>query len=72
MHFKRCSRNINITVGSPSEEPTVKTITRVGDHLRVHNTDGSTYDLELTSGKNKQLNLLNGSGTKTLATVISI
>lgn len=65
-----------LKTGSSLEvQKAVRNITAAGLSLRVTNTDGSTYDLELPKAEPanvNEVNILNASGTRTVATVATL
>ena len=63
------------TGGSLGVPTVVRSVTTSGSNLRVTNTDGTSYELALPKADpaNVQLvNILNASGTQTVATVATL
>lgn len=72
-----CKPRVKILkTGSTLEvQKVVRNITVAGSSLRVTNTDGSTYDLELPKiepANVGSINVLNASGTQVIATVATL
>ena len=65
-----------LKTGSSLEvQKVVRAVTVAGSSLRVTNTDGTTYDLELPKADPanvNEVNILNASGTHTVATVATL
>lgn len=65
-----------LKTGSSLEvQKAVRNITAAGSSLRITNTDGTTYDLELPKAEPanvNEVNILNASGTRTVATVATL
>lgn len=65
-----------LKTGSSLEvQKVVRAVTVAGSSLRITNTDGSTYDLELPKAEPanvNEVNILNASGTHTVATVATL
>ena len=65
-----------LKTGSSLEvQKVVRAVTVAGSSLRVTNTDGTTYDLELPKAEPanvQSINVLNASGTRTVATVATV
>lgn len=74
MNCNPCKPRVKIlkTGSSLEVQKVVRAVTVAGSSLRVTNTDGSTYDLELPKAEPanvQSINVLNASGTLTVATV---
>ena len=72
-----CKPRVKIlkTGSSLEVQKVVRTVTVAGSSLRVTNTDGSTYDLELPKADPanvNEVNILNASGTRAVATVATL
>ena len=72
-----CKPRVKIlkTGSSLEVQKVVRAVTVAGSSLRVTNTDGTTYDLELPKAEPanvNELNILNASGTRTVATVATL
>ena len=72
-----CKPQVKIlkTGSSLEAQKVVRAVTVAGSSLRVTNTDGSTYDLELPKAEPaniNEVNILNASGTRTVATVATL
>ena len=65
-----------LKTGSSLEvQKVVRAVTVAGSSLRVTNTDGTTYDLDLPKAEPanvQSINILNASGTRTVATVATL
>ena len=65
-----------LKTGSSLEvQKVVRAVTVAGSSLRVTNTDGTTYDLDLPKAEPanvQSINVLNASGTRTIATVATL
>ncbi len=65
-----------LKTGSSLEvQKVVRAVTVAGSSLRVTNTDGTTYDLDLPKAEPanvQSINVLNASGTRTVATVATL
>lgn len=65
-----------LKTGSSLEvQKVVRAVTVAGSSLRVTNTDGTTYDLELPKAEPanvNEVNILNASGTRAVATVATL
>ena len=65
-----------LNTGSSLEvQKVVRAVTVAGSSLRVTNTDGTTYDLDLPKAEPanvQSINVLNASGTRTVATVATL
>lgn len=65
-----------LKTGSPLKvQKVVRSVTVAGAKLRVTNTDGTTYDLNLPKADPAnvtEINILNASGTRTVATVAQL
>ena len=65
-----------LKTGSSLEvQKVVRAVTVAGSSLRVTNTDGTTYDLDLPKAEPanvQSINVLNASGTHTVATVATL
>ena len=77
MNCKPCKPRVKIlkTGSSLEVQKVVRAVTVAGSSLRVTNTDGSTYDLELPKADPanvNEVNILNASGTRTVATVATL
>lgn len=72
-----CKPRVKIlkTGSSLEVQKVVRTVTVAGSALRVTNTDGTTYDLELPKAEPaniNEVNILNASGTQVIATVATL
>lgn len=77
MECNPCKPQVKIlkTGSSLEVQKVVRAITVAGASLRVTNTDGTTYDLELPKAEPaniNEVNILNASGTLTVATVATL
>lgn len=65
-----------LKTGSSLEvQKVVRAVTVAGSSLRVTNTDGTTYDLDLPKAEPanvQSINVLNASGTRTVATIATL
>ena len=65
-----------LKTGSSLEvQKVVRAVTVAGSSLRVTNTDGTTYDLDLPKAEPanvQSINVLNASGARTVATVATL
>ena len=72
-----CKPRVKIlkTGSSLEVQKVVRAVTVAGSSLRVTNTDGTTYDLDLPKAEPanvQSINVLNASGTRTVATVATL
>ena len=72
-----CKPRVKIlkTGSSLEVQKVVRAVTVAGSSLRVTNTDGTTYDLDLPKAEPanvNEVNILNASGTHTVATVATL
>ena len=77
MNCTPCKPRVKILKSGSSLEvqKVVRAITVAGSSLRVTNTDGTTYDLELPKAEPvnvNEVNILNASGTSLVATVATL
>ena len=72
-----CKPRVKILKAGSSLEvqKVVRAVTVEGPSLRVTNTDGTSYDMELPKAEPanvNEVNILNASGTRTVATVATL
>ena len=77
MNCNPCKPRVKILKSGSSLEvqKVVRAVTVAGSSLRVTNTDGTTYDLELPKAEPvnvNEVNILNASGTSLVATVATL
>ena len=77
MNCTPCKPRVKILKSGSSLEvqKVVRAVTVAGSSLRVTNTDGTTYDLELPKAEPanvNEVNILNASGTSLVATVATL
>ena len=77
MNCNPCKPRVKIlkTGSSLEVQKVVRAVTVAGSSLRVTNTDGTTYDLELPKAEPanvQSINVLNASGTRTVTTVATV
>ena len=77
MNCTPCKPRVKILKSGSSLEvqKVVRAVTVAGSSLRVTNTDGTTYDLELPKAEPanvQSVNILNASGTSLVATVATL
>ena len=77
MNCNPCKPRVKIlkTGSSLEVQKVVRAVTVAGSSLRVTNTDGTTYDLDLPKAEPanvQSINVLNASGTRTVATVATL
>lgn len=77
MNCNPCKPRVKIlkTGSSLEVQKVVRSVTVAGSSLRVTNTDGTSYELDLPKAEPanvQSVNILNASGTQTVATVATL